>query len=73
MNILIFLLALGCLSVGFVGGMAFVTIVNAQNMKELREQNRQLRSDLNLIKRQKAHTIEIIDNRAELESYFAPF
>lgn len=73
MKLLTFLFILGSLSIGFVGGMAFISIINAENIKAIREQNRELRKELASIKKQRANTIEIIDNRAEPESYFTPF
>ena len=60
MNILTFLLSLAILAVGFAGGMAFASIFHTSTEKELRAENRQLRSDIRLIKRQKKDTIEII-------------
>ena len=60
MNILTFLLSLAILGVGFAGGMAFATIFHTSIEKELRAENRQLRSDLRLIKRQKKDTVEIV-------------
>lgn len=73
MKILTVLLTIAVLALGFVGGMTFVTIFNAEQMRELRDQNKELRRDLAALKKRKANTIEIIDNRAEPESYFTPF
>lgn len=73
MKIITFLFILASICLGFVAGAAFVTIFNFSTIKELQEENNKLRREVNEIKRRKANTIEIIDNRAEPESYFTPF
>ena len=63
MNILAFLLSLAIMAVGFAGGMAFATIFHTSLEKELKAENRQLRSDVRLLKRQKKDTVEVIYSR----------
>jgi len=71
MNIFTLLLTVALLGIGFVGGMAFVTIFTAENVKALREENRSLRSTVTLLKRQKRDTIEIIYNDKKDEIDFS--
>ena len=73
MKLLFFLLSLALLAVGFAGGVAFMTIFTKDTIKQLRLENRQLRSDMKLLKRQKKDTVEIIYPKEEPESYFEPF
>ena len=73
MNILTFLLSLALLAVGFAGGMAFATVFSSTLIRELRAQNRSLRSTVLYLKRQKKDTVEIIYPKEEPESYFEPF
>ena len=65
MNIFTFLLSLALLAVGFAGGMVFTSIFTSTLVKELKEQNRQLRHDNVLLKRSKKDTIEIIYPKKE--------
>lgn len=60
MKLLTFLLILGSLSLGFAGGMAFMAIFYKSLIKELRADNRKLRSTNTMLKRSKKDTIEII-------------
>ena len=60
MKLLFFLLSLALLAVGFAGGVAFMTIFTKDTIKQLRLENRQLRSDMKLLKRQKKNTVEVI-------------
>ena len=73
MKILVFLGSLALLSVGFAGGVAFMSIFYSGLIKELRAQNRQLRQNVLLLKRQKKDTIEVIYPKEEPESYFERF
>lgn len=73
MNLLTFLLSLALLSVGVAGGMAFGMIFSKTRIKELEEQNRQLRADVRYLKRLKKDTVEIIYPHKEPDSYFTPF
>lgn len=63
MNVLAFLLSLALLSVGFAGGMAFASLFNATQIKELKAENRKLRHDYVLMKRAKKDTVEVIYSR----------
>lgn len=60
MKLLTFLFILGSLSIGFAGGMAFMAIFYKSLIKELRAENRHLRSTNTMLKRSKKDTIEII-------------
>ena len=71
MKLLTFLFILGSLSIGFAGGMAFMAIFYKSLIKELRAENRQLRSDIRLARRQKRDTIEIIYPKNEDEIDFS--
>ncbi len=71
MKLLTFLLILGSLSLGFAGGMAFMAIFYKSLIKELRAENRKLRSDNLMLKRSKKDTIEIIYPKTEDEIDFS--
>lgn len=73
MNIFTFLLSLALLSVGFAGGIAFMSIFYSDMIKELRAQNRQLRQNVLMLKRMKKDTVEIIYPKHEPENLFDPF
>ena len=73
MKLLTFLFILASLSLGFVGGVAFMANYSAARIKELRAQNRSLRSTVLYLKRQKKDTVEIIYPKEEPETYFDPF
>lgn len=69
MKILVFLGSLALLSVGFAGGVAFMSIFYHDLIKELRAQIRQLRQNVLLLKRMKKDTVEIIykDEKDEID------
>lgn len=71
MQLLTFLLVLGSMSVGAAAGIAFMSIFYKDLIKELREENRQLRSDNLMLKRSKKDTIEIIYPKHEDEIDFS--
>lgn len=71
MKLLTFLFILGSLSIGFAGGVAFMTIYAKETIRELRSQNRQLRQNVLLLKRMKKDTIEIIYPKHEDEIDFS--
>ena len=71
MKLLTFLFILGSLSIGFAGGMGFMAVFYKSLIKELREENRQLRSDNLMLKRSKKDTIEIIYPKNEDEIDFS--
>lgn len=81
MKLLTFLFILGSISLGFAGGMAFMAIFSRDTIKQLRNENRQLHSDIRLLKRQKKDTVEVIyspgfDGETTVdapEDYFKPF
>jgi hypothetical protein len=60
MKLLTFLFILGSLSIGCVGGMAFMAVFYKSLIKDLRAENRKLRSINARLKRSKKDTIEII-------------
>ena len=63
MKLLTFLFILASMSIGFAGGMAFMAIFSKDTIKQLRQENRQLHSDIRLLKRQKKDTVEVIYSR----------
>jgi len=73
MKLLTFLFILASLSLGFAGGVTFMANYSAARIRELRAQNRSLRSTVLYLKRQKKDTVEIIYPKEEPESYFEPF
>lgn len=60
MKLLTFLFILGSLSIGFAGGMAFMAIFYKSLLKDLRAENRKLRSTNTMLKRSKKDTVEVI-------------
>lgn len=74
MNGLTIIYIIGALAIGFLFGMILELIIDAKTIRELQEDNRRLRLLNEQISReQKVEVIEINDNRAQPESYFAPF
>ena len=75
MKMLVFALyTVGVFAVGFLFGAIVKLLIDQDNMKQLEIKNAALhRENAFLRKQDKVDTIEIIDNRAEPESYFAPF
>ena len=81
MKLLTFLFILGSLSIGFAGGMAFMAIFYKSLIKDLRAENRKLRSTNTMLKRSKKDTVEVIyssgfDGETTVdapEDYFKPF
>ena len=60
MKLLTFLFILGSLSIGFAGGMAFMAIFYKSLLKDLRAENRKLRSTNTMLKKSKKDTVEVI-------------
>lgn len=60
MKLLTFLFILGSLSIGFAGGMAFMAIFYKSLIKDLRAENRKLRSTNTMLKSSKKDTVEVI-------------
>ena len=85
MKLLTFLFILGSLSIGFAGGMAFMAIFYKSLLKDLRAENRKLRSTNTMLKSSKKDTVEVIYSTGfdgettvdspedEHENYFDPF
>lgn len=71
MKLLTFLFILASMSLGFAGGLTFMAIFSKNTIKTLRAENRQLRSDIRLARRQKRDTIEIIYNDSKDEIDFS--
>ncbi len=60
MKLLTFLFILGSLSIGFAGGMSFMAVFYKGLIKDLRAENRKLRSTNTMLKRSKKDTVEVI-------------
>lgn len=60
MKIITFLLSLALLSLGVAGGMAFMAIFYKSLLKDLRAENRKLRSTITMLKSSKKDTVEVI-------------
>ena len=79
MKLLTFLFILGSLSIGFAGGMAFMAIYYKSLIKDLRAENRKLRSTNTMLKSSKKDTVEVIycpdgwPTEDIPENYFDPF
>ena len=71
MKLLTFLFILGSLSIGFAGGMAFMAIFYKSLIKDLKAENRKLRSINAKLKRSKKDTIEIIYPKQDDEIDFS--
>lgn len=61
------------MSVGAAAGIAFMSIFYKDLIKELRAENRQLRSTNLMLKRSRKDTIEIIYPKTENKNLFDPF
>lgn len=83
MKLLTFLFILGSLSLGFAGGMAFMTVYYKSLLNELRKENRALHSTNRMLKASKKDTVEVFycpdgcptENPPEdyRKNYFDPF
>ena len=60
MKLLTFLYILGSLSIGFAGGLSFMAVYYGSLIKQLRAENRSLRSTNTMLKRSKKDTVEVI-------------
>ena len=59
---------------GLLVGMIITAFFDEKGLAEMRDENRTLRAEIAELKKRKAvKVIEINDNRAQPESYFAPF
>ena len=63
----------GAFMFGLVTGVVCDGMLRRDEIIALEKKNARLHAQLTKIKRQNVETIEIIDHRAEPESYFAPF
>lgn len=59
--------------IGFVLGGVIKAFLDNDEILDLEKKNARLHAELNHIIKTKNDTIEIIDHRAEPESYFTPF
>ena len=74
MNGLTIIYIIGALAVGFLFGMILELIIDSKTIRELQEDNHRLKLLNEQISAEKnVEIIEINDNRAQPESYFAPF
>lgn len=71
MKLLTILFILGSMSIGFAAGMSFMAIFYKSLIKELRAENRTLRSTNTMLRRSKKDTIEIIYPKTEDEIDFS--
>lgn len=71
MKLLTFLFILGSLSIGCVGGMAFMAIFYKSLIKDLKAENRKLRSINAKLRKSKKDTIEIIYPKQDDEIDFS--
>ena len=60
MKLLTFLFILGSLSIGFAGGLSFMAVYYGSLIKQLRAENRSLRSTNRMLERSKKDTVEVI-------------
>lgn len=68
------LYTVGVFAVGFLFGAIVKLVIDQDTMKQLEIKNAALHRENAFLRRNgKTETIEIIDHRAEPESYFAPF
>ena len=61
---------------GLLVGMIITAFFDEKGLAEMRDENRALRAELAELKKRKTNNVKVIeinDNRAQPESYFAPF
>lgn len=76
MTALTIIYIIGALAVGFLIGMILELVIDAQTIRELQEDNRRVRMELELIQKEKRQpqTVEILDRRSiETGNLFTPF
>ena len=74
MNILVFGYVALAWSLGSLCGVLFELVLDYSQMKKLEDKVRDLKRENHRLKREaKVERIEIVDHRAEPESYFTPF
>ena len=67
---------IGALAVGFLIGMILELVIDAQTIRELQEDNRRVKMELEMIQKEKKQpqTVEILDRRSiETGNLFTPF
>lgn len=67
---------IGALAVGFLIGMILELVIDAQTIRELQEDNRRVKMELELIQKEKRQpqTVEILDRRSiDTGNLFTPF
>lgn len=67
---------IAALAVGFLIGMILELVIDAQTIRELQEDNRRLKMELEMIQNEKREpqTVEILDRRSiETGNLFTPF
>lgn len=76
MTALTIIYIIGALAVGFLIGMILELVIDAQTIRELQEDNRRVKMELELIQKEKRQpqTVEILDRRSiETGNLFTPF
>ena len=76
MNGLTIIYIIAALAVGFLIGMILELIIDARTIRELQEDNRRVKMELELIQKEKRQpqTVEILDRRSiETGNLFKPF
>lgn len=76
MTALTIIYIIGALAVGFLIGMILELVIDAQTIRELQEDNRRVKMELELLQKEKnqPQTVEILDRRSiETGNLFTPF
>lgn len=76
MTALTIIYIIGALAVGFLIGMILELVIDAQTIRELQEDNRRVKMELELIQKEKKQpqTVEILDRRSiDAGNLFTPF
>ena len=76
MTALTIIYIIGALAVGFLIGMILELVIDAQTIRELQEDNRRVKMELEMIQKEKRQpqTVEILDRRSiETGNLFTPF
>lgn len=76
MTALTIIYIIGALAVGFLIGMILELVIDAQTIRELQEDNRRVKMELEMLQKEKRQpqTVEILDRRSiETGNLFTPF
>ena len=76
MTALTIIYIIGALAVGFLIGMILELVIDAQTIRELQEDNRRVKMELELLQKEKKQpqTVEILDRRSiDAGNLFTPF